>query len=573
MPNGFQKIRFNIEEQSDERLGELGTRALAVRGVGRTKDILAPEFNNDEAAARFYLGRVLAQDNRPRVRGLTAPERPETVPDLKMVNAQQVPRSASRLVHFAQTQSSIPIFGSHVVVQLDQNRELVDIGGDVADIRGVSPVANLSPVAALQVITDLTKVAPEALDAIQAPELTFFFGSTDESWHLAYLFTRVPAAPPGFLEDAGDTGANPQMTSLRQRHLLVNYLIDAHDGQVLFYYSATPLLGLPTQCDGSDEFGAVITFWGQARGAGGFEMIDPVRSIKTYDMQGRDIDRDPVPSAAVDSATSTWGTTNTAAVSAHVNATKVYKFYKGVLSRDSIDDKSMDLVSIVNCTYAHDEAPPNWHNAVWYDKKMWYGQYRDASGQQFSFARFLDVIAHELTHGVTETTSNLVYQGQSGALNESFSDIFGIIIANWDFTSPTNSVATWTWRIGQGLGPGGLPLRDVRDPTVTGDPDHMNHFVNTTRDSGGVHTNSNIHNKAAYNVLTATDASGARVFNSEDVAVWYYLCLTRLSSMATFSDALHELVAVASRYYAGNAARQTECVNHLLAAYQAVGIQ
>ena len=157
---------------------------------------------------------------------------------------------------------------------------------------------------------------------------------------------------------------------------------------------------------------------------------------------------------------------------------------------------------------------------------MWYGQEQDQNGSLRSTARYLDVIAHELTHGITQYTSNLVYQDQSGALNESFSDIFGVIVNNWCLHGADSDVAAWSWEIAPGWRPNGLPLRDLRNPqagwahpTTCGLPGHA-------ADSGGVHTNSNIHNKAAYNVLTAVDAKGARVFRPRDVAVLYYLTLT-----------------------------------------------
>ncbi len=405
------------------------------------------------------------------------------------------------------------------------------------------------------------------------PELTFFFDEPGSAWHLAYLFSRVPAA-------AGRSSRNRPTsadTDSGGRHATGIRCSTTWWTPTTAQSSSTTAR---RRCSTSrrsakaiEDLGSVVKFWGHLRNGGGFEMIDPVRSIKTYDLQGKDIDRDPVPADAVGNTTSTWGANNPAAVSAHVNATKVYQFYKSVLSRDSIDDKGMDLVSVVNCTYDQDEAPPEWHNAVWYDKKMWYGQYKDAGGTLRSFARFLDVIGHELTHGVTESTSNLVYKNQSGALNESFSDIFGIMIANWDFTNPGKDVGTWDWRLGAGLGQNGKPLRDLSNPKSTGDPDHMKNYWNTTSDSGGVHTNSNIHNKAAYNVLTATDANGARVFTPTEAAVLYYLCLSRLSSMATFTDVLHDLSAVVSIYYAGDPVKKADRVNHVNAAYKAVGIQ
>ena len=86
-----------------------------------------------------------------------------------------------------------------------------------------------------------------------------------------------------------------------------------------------------------------------------------------------------------------------------------------------------------------------------------------------------EVIAHELTHGVTEKSSQLVYRDQSGALNESFSDIFGIIIKNWWEAPIRDDVDTWDWELGPGLGQDG-PLRDLSDPTRTGKPDHMDAY-------------------------------------------------------------------------------------------------
>lgn len=573
MPKGFQKISYNATDKTDEELGRIGTSTLARRGMGRRREDQdsGRSFTTDEAAARFYVGQVLSRDERPRVRTLSAPERPAVMPDLRLRATQQVPSSSDRLVTFDQTASSIPIFGSRVVVQLSRERELVNLGGDMAVIGDVSPVAALSPADALGRIAKLAEISPSSFDKVPPPTLTFYCDQDQESWHLAYLCTHVPAAPAAFLEDAHDHKGHGLGSSPRQRRPLMNYLVDAHDGAVLLYYSATPTVDVPSECLGDGEHGAGLPFWG-LKLTNEFEMSDPRRAIRTYDMLGKDIDRDPVPNTAVRNVSNNWQATNKAAVSAHVNATKVYNFYKSVLLRDSIDDKGMDLVSIVNCTYSADEPPPQWHNAVWYDNKMWYGQDEAPNGLLRSYSRFLDVIAHELTHGVTEYTSNLVYKNQSGALNESFSDIFGIVIANWDPTNPDRDVNSWTWELGAGLGDNGKPLRNLMDPTSTGDPDHMDNYLVTTRDSGGVHTNSNIHNKAAYNVFTATDDNGARVFRPMEAAELFYLCLSRLSSLATFSDTLNALLEVASVYYAGDEQKRDDRIRHIRNAYQKVGI-
>jgi bacillolysin/neutral peptidase B len=111
----------------------------------------------------------------------------------------------------------------------------------------------------------------------------------------------------------------------------------------------------------------------------------------------------------------------------------------------------------------------------------------------------------------------------------------------------------------------------MSNPKRTGDPDHMKDYWNTADDCGGVHTNSNIHNKAAYNVLTATDENGQLVFPAREVAVLYYLCLTRLNGLATFSKTLQTLVDVATTYYPDPAERDKK-VKAIKDAYGSVGV-
>src|SRR5262249_20265277 len=137
-----------------------------------------------------------------------------------------------------------------------------------------------------------------------------------------------------------------------------------------------------------------------------------------------------------------------AAVSAHANAAHVHDFYRSVLARTGVDDRGIYVVSVINVTDTSREPPPTWHTAVWDQNKMWYGQDNDGGGGLRSFARFLDVIAHELTHGVTQFTSDLVYRDQSGALNESFSDIFGVLINNWRLEGGFNAIGNFDWQIG-----------------------------------------------------------------------------------------------------------------------------
>jgi Zn-dependent metalloprotease len=521
----------------------------------------------------------VAGEAREAMANLSAPERPENVPDLQLRSVQQQALTGTRLVRFQQTQASIPIFGSNVVVELDERRNFVGSAGDVANIKGLSPLASLSPSQALRRIARFGGAKPSAVKAVTAPELNFFYQEETETWHLAYFCQKVPVAPPAGPDEAElreiarqghGFGLSPRLI-----HPEFNYLVDAHDGSILYYYSANPLLDIPVQLHGKDENGTDLSFFGR-KVTGAFALDDPLRGVRTFDLKFGDIERAPLPSVPVSNPSADFDLTNTAAISAHVNAAHVLDFFKGELKRDSIDDKGMDLISIVNVTSPADQPPPEWFNACWWNGRMWYGQIRDNAGNFRSFARFLDVIAHELTHGVTDQTANLVYRSQPGALNESFSDIFGVIIRNWYEKGPNSSTMDWNWEIGAGLGKNGLPLRDMKNPARCGYPDHMSKYMKLPEtwngDWGGVHINSNIHNKAAYNVLTIGDETGERIFEPREVAILYYLTLTRLDKLADFTKTLQVLVQVASTFYSGDPALRDKKIAAIRTAYSAAGI-
>ena len=198
-----------------------------------------------------------------------------------------------------------------------------------------------------------------------------------------------------------------------------------------------------------------------------------------------------------------------------------YEFYDPVLGRNSIDDGGMRLDGYVH--YAS-----RFNNAFWDGQRMVFG---DGDGQLFTdFTGSLDVIGHELTHGVTEFSAGLVYENQPGALNESISDVFGTLVKQWKLGQ---DVTQADWLIGPEIftpNIQGDALRSMKnpghaynDPQLGQDPqpDHMSRFkvLPNTRagDNGGVHINSGIPNKAFY--LFATKLGG----NAWERAgkVWY----------------------------------------------------
>jgi Zn-dependent metalloprotease len=576
MPS-FRSFHFHAGEQGREALspGDLVPMAelegMEAAEPGPRRAVAEKSFNNDEAAARHFLSAIWEREGEGPLLGITAPESPEIVPDLRFGSVQQSPTTSTHLLHFDQTANSLPVLGAKAVVELNGDRGLVSIDAKIADAPDVSPIATLSPAGALDRVAAKVGVATADLGSPPPPALSYYHHE-GESWHLVYEARGIPFAPPEFrqaVEGAEGHGLGP---SPQQEKLDMTYLVDAQDGGVLLYYSESPWLDLPSSCTGMDELNTPQTFFGFQNDSGVFELRDPVRNLRTLDFQFGNVVQDPAPTSLVTNASFDFAGASTAAVSAHVNAMRVYDFYNDVLKRDSVDDKGMELVSVVNCTYQ----PPGakeWKNAVWYQKRMWYGQAQTAAGAFASYSRYLDVIAHELTHGVTETTAALKYLNASGALSESFSDICGIIIKNVYGANP-DDVSKWDWEIGSGLGKNGGPLRDLSDPRRTGQPDHMNDYQTLPfwQDSGGVHTNSNIHNKAAHHVMTARDAQGNFIFPPKQVALLYYLTLTRLSSFATFADVLSTMQNVIRTFWAGRPQEAQARIDAVVAAYGRVGI-
>lgn len=222
---------------------------------------------------------------------------------------------------------------------------------------------------------------------------------------------------------------------------------------------------------------------------------------------------------------------------------KTYDFYSEVFHRNSIDNAGMRLDS-----YVHFDR--DYPNAMWDGRRMIFGD-----GDDFLFSRLtqsLDVIGHELTHGVTQYTSNLEYRGQSGALNESISDVFGSLVKQW---SLHQTAAQADWLIGAECwspNVAGDALRSMKnpgsafdDPHIGKDPQpaHMRHYRNLPEtpddDMGGVHINSGIPNHAFY--LFATKLGG----NAWETPgqIWYEALQraridTNFDSFATMTNAV-----------------------------------
>ncbi len=552
--NGLRTFAFHRDESA---AAPAVAAAMAPRGGGITagpaEDLATME---PERAAQQLLQNALRSDQLP---GFAADEVDGGGAEFKSVGHRNLLLTNSQTVKFRQFYRKIPVYGSLVTVEMDARNRLLSINSALGAPAGVDPVAQVSPAAAIETVRAAAGYATgEPLDA--QPRLSYYFDA-EGTWRLVYIAEDVPQRGGG----EGDDHHLPQV---------FDYVVDAHGGELVAALPRSqtnePEVAAPplfTEDEAPDGLAVARRFRCSDVAPLGRCLADPSLNVHTYDFAFRSVDSDlpQLPGSYVAlAAPDPW---NPAAVSAHANASEVVDFLRKVLLRQGIDDQGGRLVSSINC--ARQPGVKEWRNAAWYRGQMLYGQ-RQVNGGLRSYAVARDVVAHEIFHGVTESTARLDYIGESGALNESYSDIFGILIAN--FGQP--DVAQWDWKIGEELDGTGLPLRDLSDPPACGQPGHMRDYrdLGEDVDHGGVHTNSGIHNKAAFNLLTAT-RNGVPVLDPATVAKLFYLTLTeQLSRTSGFSDSRRGLEIVARSLFRVDPDR-TARMETIAQAFDDVGIE
>ncbi|WP_440603917.1 M4 family metallopeptidase [Bacillus sp. GB_SG_008] len=347
------------------------------------------------------------------------------------------------------------------------------------------------------------------------------------------------------------------------------YFIEADSGKVLNKYNtihnatndntapSKPVTGTSTVGTGKGVLGDTKSINTTLSGSS-YYLQDNTRGATIYTYNGNNRTRLPGTLWA-DTDNVFNAKSDAAAVDAHYYAGVTYNYYKNTFNRNSYNDAGAPLKSTVH--YGK-----NYNNAFWNGSQMVYG---DGDGSTFiAFSGGIDVVGHELTHAVTEYSSNLIYQNESGALNEAFSDIFGTLIEYYDNRNPD-------WEVGEDIytpGQAGDALRSMSDPTKYGDPDHYSKRYTGTSDNGGVHTNSGIINKAAYLLANGGTHYGVTVngVGKDKVGAIYYRANTvYLTESATFSQARAALVQAAADLYGANSAE----VAAVKQSYDAVGVK
>ncbi len=412
----------------------------------------------------------------------------------------------------------IPVLGAQATLHLHGDR--AELVGRLVPTPAVATVPTLGSDQAIE----------RALSDLRAAGVTVHNFSTEDRILLDYdnPSAELVVYPDGTTDHlAYQVRVRPNMIDWWE------YIVDAHTGDILLKYNRT--------CD-ADATATARDLTGTERLIHTYQtdkyyLIDASRpmfnaqqsqipnqltgAIVTYDYQNRY----PANSSfnLISSSGNTW---DPKAVSAHYNASVVYEYFRTVHNRNSLDDKGGSVLSFINVA---DADGGGMDNAYWNGRGMYYGNGRRVFNP---LVAALDVSGHEMTHGVVQATADLRYLGQSGALNESFADIFGCMIERKN------------WKMGEDIVRPGIyssgAMRDLSDPhngtNQNGQgwqPRTMKEYrklPNTTDgDNGGVHVNCGIPGHAFYLFASAV--------GKEKAEKVYYLTLTDyLSASSQFAD-------------------------------------
>ncbi len=327
------------------------------------------------------------------------------------------------------------------------------------------------------------------------------------------------------------------------------YWIDADTGTVLNEYDGlTTGIGVGVLGDTKNLSGLTV------KSGSTYQLVSSDGRQKTYDAQNQN----KFPGLMATDADDVWETAGTTSPGQH--ALVDAQFYARVTDNYYWNDTRHQWFNWFKeypqgmVSSAH--VGRRYNNAYWNGTQMAYG---DGDGKSFiEFSGDVDVVGHELSHGVTEATSNLVYQNESGALNEAFSDIMGTAIEFFD--------GSGNWTIGEDITRSGNGIRSMANPNANGDPSHYADRYTGTSDNGGVHTNSGIANHWFYLLVnggqnanpqraSGTAVQGIGLDAAEDIAFFGF---TGLTATADFCAARSSTMAVAGPYEPNVAAAWNE---------------
>ncbi len=452
-----------------------------------------------------------------------------------------------RHIRFNQRYKGLKVYNSDIFVHLSDRQEMMQ--GKFADIRNnISTTPVISPDKVTDIVKSDLSLQTKMIDL--TPDQQKFLGyygpktdtvifSTPKSISKFVLAYHVTIRP-NYLEEW-------------------SYFVDASNGAILKKLNNTNYDG-PFTANAPDLNGvqqAINTYLE----SGKYYLMDVSQSmfsaskndgyILTLDAQNSNTSTFKY--IQITSTNNTWS--NKTAVSAHYNAIQAYKYFKNTFNRNSINGTGGSILSFINVA---EEDGSSMENAFWNGKMAFYGN----GGTAFKpLAGALDVAAHELGHGVIGNSANLEYEGQSGAINEAFADIFGAMAErkNWYIGEDV----TKTTYIPTGR------LRDMSDPHNGGtslsspgwQPKHISEMYTGTGDNGGVHVNSGIINYAYYLYATAITKEKAE-------KIFYRALTTYLGRFSQFLDLRIAIIQSAKDLYGDTSSEVTKARE----AFDTVGI-
>lgn len=415
------------------------------------------------------------------------------VSDLQTLKTTKVGKQST--VRFRQKHDGVPVFGAEYAVQTepaDGGQKVLSATGTLYTGLTVSTTPKVTEATARQRMFSLDSRLGTVRGAKTAEHglvvLPNSHGGT-LTWHFTVTGARADGSP------------------VRQE-----LYVDANVGGITLSYNnidaadAAPVTATGVRVDGSE-----VQLNANQEADGSYTLADSTRDmyartggqIRTYDAQRKNYTlvaggpvTDDVPLVKSSTGRFDGANTTSGAVDAHVNAAKVYEYLKNQLGRDGVDGKGGSIHSVVNVA----SNGKDYANAFWDGSKMVYGH---MNGVPLSVG--LDVVGHEMTHGVTEHAAGLVYLNQSGALNEAISDYFGNAMETADkgiaMSDPTSGL------VGEYLCNGTKPLADCALRDLNDGRNAQKDFLPITLDidNGGVHSNSTIVGGALWDIRKNID--------------------------------------------------------------------
>ena len=477
--------------------------------------------------------------------------------DMMVLKEESSSRDGSKIFRYQQQYMGVPIEGATIILHEKDGVVTYANGQFIRDFsRPFLPVFSAENAVALAILNtpaeqyawqneDLEKDLKETRqdpDATYAPQAKLMYydpshGSDFRNYRLTYEVEVFAITP-----------------------LMVKvFYIDATNGDILKELKKNQNVNVEVQA--KTRYNGVQTIMVDSVGATQFVLRETTRGdgngiyTRSLHNQGSLIEL-PVEQAVDVVETDNFFDVDSVANSAHFGAEKTYDYYFEKFGRNSIDNNGLRLMSYVHLGQSVE-------NACWYNGGMFYGD--GVNGYQFTF---MSVCGHEISHGLTENTANLIYEYEPGALNEAFSDMLGSMIAYY-------ATDTLKWTIGDEIG---TPFRDMSNPKVYENPDtyHGQYWNATTSDNGGVHTNSGVANYWFYllcmggqginDMGTSYNVQGIGTSKAESIV--YYTLTENLVETSDYDDVYELSLLVAADLYG-------ECspeVYSVAEAWRAVGI-